>query len=266
MPVSAWFFAIGSAAVFLIGGLGNFTLDDQDKNAAKAAQPVADNSLTPDAPATFTPGMAEIARLAQAHVPAAVVLDYIRNQRQAYSPTAEELLYLSSLGMSQEVLAALIPAKSSSPPNEMPVIARVTPVEPVVPAPPDVNAFQIDPLPSRPIIVESEPPPAPETEVVDVQPSCPDWSGYWGPPVELVVALPPLRYAVTASAVQPKQKGVTPILTLPTTPAPPVRRPLRPQRDRTEFRMAQATTQPARHSYFENMVPVSTSRASERAR
>jgi hypothetical protein len=56
--------------------------------------------------------MAEVIRLAESHVDPDVMLAFIQNSGQTYSPTADEILYLSHLGVPQTVIAALFPAQS----------------------------------------------------------------------------------------------------------------------------------------------------------
>jgi hypothetical protein len=59
--------------------------------------------------------MAEVIRLAESHVDPGVILAYIQTSGQTYSPTADEILYLSHLGVPQNVIAALFPAQSAQP-------------------------------------------------------------------------------------------------------------------------------------------------------
>jgi hypothetical protein len=102
-------------------------------------------------PADLSPGLAEIIRLAQAHVDEGVILAYIQNSGQAYAPTAEEILYLSDLGLPQNVIAALYKTK---PPATLPspdpsaieaALADAPQAEPVVPeATSDASFFYND--------------------------------------------------------------------------------------------------------------------------
>jgi hypothetical protein len=70
-------------------------------------------------PANLSPGLAEIIRLAQAHVEEGVILSFIQTSGQVYSPSAEEILYLSDLGLPQNVIAALF--KDKPMPNTPPI-------------------------------------------------------------------------------------------------------------------------------------------------
>jgi hypothetical protein len=80
-----------------------------------------------------------------------VILTYIQNSGQVYSPSAEEILYLSDLGLPQNVIAALFkdkPAPNTPAPAPLAAIAPRTPPGPdSVPAPavaPDSNFFYND--------------------------------------------------------------------------------------------------------------------------
>ena len=77
--------------------------------------------------ANLSPGLADIIRLAQAHVDENVILAFIHNSSQTYSPTADEILYLSDLGLSQTVIAALFKQKPPAQP-EIAATAGPTPV------------------------------------------------------------------------------------------------------------------------------------------
>jgi hypothetical protein len=157
LPVSLWLPVIGAGAVLLIGAFARF-------DAGSSAHPVADigpaamqyADATPpgaglpgrDLPADLSPGMAEIVKLAQARVADDVVLAYIKNSGQTYSPTADEILYLKDLGLSQNVISALFNKKAP----DAPAVAVQT-AAPAVPAP--------GPMPPPPALaVAAEPPPA----------------------------------------------------------------------------------------------------------
>jgi hypothetical protein len=68
----------------------------------------AEAETPPALPAKLTPGLSEIVKLAQAHVDESVILAYIKNSGLVLSPTADEILYLSDLGLSQNVIGVLV--------------------------------------------------------------------------------------------------------------------------------------------------------------
>ena len=84
---------------------------------APAIESAPEPAKEPQAPANLSPGLSEVVKLAQNHVDEAVILEYIRNSGLAYSPTADELLYLKDLGMSARVLAALFKDKPTVAPT-----------------------------------------------------------------------------------------------------------------------------------------------------
>src|SRR5208282_4879674 len=118
----------------LIGAFARF-----DPSAAPKAAPAAplvavasqdeapEAAAEPNLPADLSPGLAEIIRLAQAHVGDGVILAYIQNSGQVYSPSAEEILYLSDLGLPQNVIAALFKDKPPAALPGSPAIAAVPP-------------------------------------------------------------------------------------------------------------------------------------------
>jgi hypothetical protein len=114
---SAVLLAVGAVVILLLGAFSRF-----DPAAAPAAAPsglMADAAIDaaggPELPAGLSPGLAEIFQMAQEHVDENVILAYIRNSGQTYLPTADEILYLSDLGLSQTVIAALFKQKPSVP-------------------------------------------------------------------------------------------------------------------------------------------------------
>lgn len=134
---SPWFVAIGVSAIVFIGAFGRF-----DPAAPSNAVPVvpakivADEKVptvpAPERPLTgeMSPGLAEVVRLAEAHVDPSVMLAFIQNSGQTYSPTADQILYLSSLGVPQNVLSALYqdqPAQSAPTPAAVPTISDAAP-------------------------------------------------------------------------------------------------------------------------------------------
>ncbi len=131
--------AIGAVAILLLGAFSRL-----DRAAVPPALPAGnlaeaaiESAGGPELPADLSPGLAEIIRLAQAHVDENVILAFIHNSGQTYSPTADEILYLSDLGLSQTVVAALFKLK----PRALPEIADTASPEPVAlarPPSPDV--------------------------------------------------------------------------------------------------------------------------------
>src|ERR1039457_3801762 len=61
------------------------------------------------APATrYSPGVADIVKLADAKVDAEVIKTYIRNSPTAYNPSATEIIALKDHGVGPEILAAML--------------------------------------------------------------------------------------------------------------------------------------------------------------
>jgi hypothetical protein len=116
---SAALLAIGAVLILLLGAFSRF-----DPAAAPPALPAdspADSAIEsagePELPAGLSPGLADIIRLVQAHVDEDAILAFIQNSSQTYSPTADEILYLSDLGLSQTVIAALFKQKPPAQPD-----------------------------------------------------------------------------------------------------------------------------------------------------
>jgi len=59
-------------------------------------------------PIELSPGVSEVVKLAQAQVGDEVILNYIENSPTAFHPTADELIYLADIGVSTDVINALI--------------------------------------------------------------------------------------------------------------------------------------------------------------
>ncbi|MFT5490036.1 MAG: hypothetical protein ACI8V5_000378, partial [Limisphaerales bacterium] len=69
--------------------------------------------LPPTLP-VLSPGVAEIVKLAQSQLGEETMLNYINESPQAFNPTAEELIFLADIGVSNDVINALI-RKSGTP-------------------------------------------------------------------------------------------------------------------------------------------------------
>ncbi|MGD0813844.1 MAG: DUF6600 domain-containing protein [Verrucomicrobiota bacterium] len=115
---SAALLAIGAVVILLLGAFS------RDPFAALPALPTvgaADSAIEaaggPELLAGLSPGLADLIRLAQAHVDENVILAFIQNSGRTYSPSADEILYLSDLGFSQTAIAALFKQKSASQPE-----------------------------------------------------------------------------------------------------------------------------------------------------
>lgn len=151
-----WLLAIGAAVVLLAGAFAHFDSSAvpnspllASSDALAAAPPEAAGE--PNLPADLSPGLAEIIRLAQAHVGDGVILSYIQTSGQVYTPTAEEILYLSDLGVPQNVIAALFkdkppPAMTASVPVKLPPAATAPDATAPLPPPgaPDSSFFYND--------------------------------------------------------------------------------------------------------------------------
>ena len=71
------------------------------------------NAQTP--PPTLSPELQEVVKLSQSHMGDDVIVNYIRSSGKSYKLGADDLIYLSSQGVSQGVISALQSASSASP-------------------------------------------------------------------------------------------------------------------------------------------------------
>jgi hypothetical protein len=115
---SSWFVAVGASAIVFIGAFAHFDpVAPSNPTPPQLIKTVADEKLAPEPVAEpplrtdLSPGMAEVVRLAESHVDPDVILAFIQNSGQTYSPTADEILDLSHLGVPQNVIAALFPGQ-----------------------------------------------------------------------------------------------------------------------------------------------------------
>src|SRR4051812_27805122 len=107
-----WIFG-GVAALALIGTIAQLTTTHAQSDAPKdAPAPTAATSTStnlapaelPKLPADLSPGLADVIKLTQSNVGDEVVVNYIKNSGNTYKPTADEILYLNDLGVSQDVI------------------------------------------------------------------------------------------------------------------------------------------------------------------
>ena len=132
---------LGTVAILLLGAFSRSETPAanpaNDQAVSTPAEPSLEPPVGPEVPANLSPEVAEIVKLVQNHVDEGVILAFIRNSGQAYSPTAEEILYLTDIGLSQRVIAAMY--KSPLPTVSAPALASAPalPADPLpVPTPP----------------------------------------------------------------------------------------------------------------------------------
>jgi hypothetical protein len=153
LPVSAWLVAFGAGAVLLIGAFARFDPASSPRSVADLSpspppltqdDPPAEAAGAPTLPADLSPGLSEIIKLAQAHVDEGVILAYIKNSGQVFSPSADEILYLSDLGLSQDVIGALVKIAPPAPAPQNPPIIAAAPAPASPPAGQPAAASQPD--------------------------------------------------------------------------------------------------------------------------
>lgn len=107
------------ALLAVISTAATFSVRSAD-SAADQAGPPAPAQPTATAPTTATaenaarkprqvsPGIAEIIKLVEAGVEPVVIEAYIQNSRTRFQPTADDILHLHRLGVSSQILTALL--------------------------------------------------------------------------------------------------------------------------------------------------------------
>ena len=65
--------------------------------------------------ANLSPDLQEIVKFAQAHMTDDVILAYIKNSGKTYNLSGDDMIYLTSQGVSQPVLSALLQTKGAAP-------------------------------------------------------------------------------------------------------------------------------------------------------
>jgi hypothetical protein len=86
--------------------------------------------------ATLSPDLQEIVKLAQAHMSDDTILLYIKQSNKVYNLSANDILCLNGLGVSQQIILAMVQSKQVQPANPIPVspqIAAPPPNDPAVP-------------------------------------------------------------------------------------------------------------------------------------
>ncbi len=166
---SIWLLLFGAASVLLIGAFARFDSGGQpDDSAANAPTPpiiAREETSGPDLSATvpaggartmpsdLSAGLAEIIKMAQAHIPEDTILAYIQNSGETYNPSADEILYLTDLGVSDRVIKALL--------NRPQALLADNPVPAAPPA--DIPAPETPAAPAMPPVPAM--PPAPESMI-----------------------------------------------------------------------------------------------------
>jgi hypothetical protein len=196
LTISIWLVAIGVGLVVFIGAFARFdpassshpaTVPSANPPPLTQDDPPAEAAAQPPLPANLSSGLSDIIKLAQARVDESVMLAYVKSSGRVFSPTADEILYLSDLGLSQDVIGAIV--KSAAP--------AATPQPP-----PQIAAAPAPATPPAPPIAQAEPPPAalqPEAEantglfLNNLAPygswmQHPDYGLVWQPTVETINA------------------------------------------------------------------------------
>jgi hypothetical protein len=94
-------------------------------------------------PANLSPDLQEIVKFAQAHMTDDVILTYIKNSGKSYNLSGDDMLYLSSQGVSQAVIDALLLTKGAPAPAPAPA-PEPAPAPAPAPAPGLVDIFTSD--------------------------------------------------------------------------------------------------------------------------
>ncbi len=112
------FLVVVGVTVAIFGCGSGLKAHAQTEPVAEAESDISDNSPVTNAvplkaapvaiPENLSPGLAEIIKLAQSNVSEEVLLAYIGNSTFAFNPSAEEILYLTDLGVSDAVITALV--------------------------------------------------------------------------------------------------------------------------------------------------------------
>ncbi len=129
-------------------------------------QPIVNASNTPAVaavPTTLSPGVSEVARLFQSNVSEDVLLAYINNYGQPFYATADEILYLNDLGVSDNVITAVLKHKSDGQPTQN-VASTEEPKQQAQAAPAPAPAPQA-PIAEAPLVPQA---PAAQAEAVAV--------------------------------------------------------------------------------------------------
>jgi hypothetical protein len=108
----------------------------------------------------LSPGLAEVIKLAQSHVADETIVAFIQNSGQPYNPSANEVLYLYDLGVSDKVVAALF--KKAAAPAAAPSSPAPAPAAPdasLAAAPYDMMQPPAAPMAPPPPEAVAEPPP-----------------------------------------------------------------------------------------------------------
>jgi hypothetical protein len=155
---SALLLFAGAVAIFLLGALTHVGSTPAPvvvpPAAAAEAQVEAEPVVTPTVPDNLSPGLAEVVKLAQHHVDEGVILAYIKNSGQRYAATADDILYLTDLGVSQAVIEALLrnPPASTPPAPTAPatMVASAPAAAPAaLPAPTNAPVAPVEPTPEN---------------------------------------------------------------------------------------------------------------------
>ncbi|HXR08352.1 MAG TPA: DUF6600 domain-containing protein [Candidatus Acidoferrum sp.] len=155
-----WLLLFGAASVLLIGAFTRFDSGGPAESTAATAPDaaaVAHASISgpeattaaalgevPTLPSDLSAGLAEIIKMAQAHIPDDTILAFIQNSGENYNPSADEILYLNDLGLSDRVVAALVKKPEAvvadNPVPTAPPAALATPEMPAAPVAPPMPA------------------------------------------------------------------------------------------------------------------------------
>jgi len=134
--------ALGGASLVALLAGGSACLAQGDPPPAPLSAEGVPVAPVQSLPADLSPGLDEIVKLSQANVGDEVILAYVKKSGSGYNVTANDILYLNDIGVSQTVLNALIQSRSSAP------VAAPPPPPPVEQAPPPPVVEVVPPPPA----------------------------------------------------------------------------------------------------------------------
>lgn len=115
--------------------------------------PVVEKKAMDPALLNLTPGLADVIKMAQSGVAEEIIVEFVKKSQYDYQLTADEVIYLNDLGISTNIVSAML----TKPVN------RDTAAAPAQPEP--APAPQAAPPPTNPPPAEAAPQPAPQPQV-----------------------------------------------------------------------------------------------------
>jgi hypothetical protein len=105
-------------------------------------------SLAQSSPPILSPELQQVVRLARQHISDDVIINYIQTSGKAYKLSADDIIYLNSQGVPQNIIALLQTTTTRTNSPQTPPVTAAPQPDPSSPVPPPLDSSSLSPAPA----------------------------------------------------------------------------------------------------------------------